>query len=163
MARIIEDGGSVATVLKPLRIPVYEPGRLPDPVTCTGSIILINDRRDGNPRPQLAISNGASWDRYVRADEVESLVARLVADHLRSFNPATVDATPLINQAVRDTLPGLVQRALPVLTQQQPAMQQPAEIAQALIEINDAVTLLAREVDYVKTHALADVKLTEGV
>ncbi len=163
MPRVIEDGGSTANLSKPARLPHYDPRRVPDAVTCAGAAIIINDSKDGNPRPQLAISNGASWDRYVRADEVESLVARLVADHLRSFNPATVDATPLINQAVRDTLPGLVQRALPVLTQQQPAMQQPAEIAQALIEINAAVTLLAREVDYVKTHALADVKLTEGV
>lgn len=106
MARVVEDGGATTNVLKPLKLPVYEPGRLPDPVTCAGALIMINSRTDGNPRPALAISNGASWDIYARVDQVQQ-TTQIVQ------SPTTVEVTPLIQQAVRDMLPALVPRPQP--------------------------------------------------
>ncbi|TXH52672.1 MAG: hypothetical protein E6Q97_15210 [Desulfurellales bacterium] len=91
MAKLVEDGGCVAIITKPARLPVFDQNRVPDAVTCSGAAIIINDSRDGNPRPHLAVSNGASWDQYVRADEVESIVTALVSAQLKSLIPATVD------------------------------------------------------------------------
>lgn len=150
MARIIEDGGSVATVLKPLRIPVYEPGRLPDPVTCTGSIILINDRRDGNPRPSLAVSNGASWDVYARVDQAQQ-VTQIVQ------SPTTVDVTPLVVTAVRDMLPALVSRATQQALPAPMATSDPAPFAQAILDMAEHMHAMQSRIDYIEQHALGRV------
>ena len=155
MARVVEDGGATTNVLKPLKLPVYEPGRVPDPVTCATAAIIINSRTDNNPRPVLCVSNGASWDRYVRADEVESLVSSLVSSLMRSYNPSSVDVTPLVQQAVRDTLPTLVQRAMaalpaPQLTAAPMALPSDDErikvMAQAMLEMSEQIARLQHAV-----------------
>lgn len=156
MARMVEPDGAVAACARPFRPPAYEPSRVPDPITCAGAVITINDRHDGNPRPHLAMSNGASWDRYVRADEVESLVSSLVSSLMRSYNPSTVDVTQLVQQAVRDTLPTLVQRAMAALPAPQPAaapMALPSDderikvMAQAMLEMSEQIARLQHAVN----------------
>ncbi len=152
MARIIEDGGSVATVLKPLRIPVYEPGRLPDPVTCTGSIILINDRRDGNPRPSLAVSNGASWDIYARVDQAQQ-VTQIVQ------SPTTVEVTPLVVAAVRDMLPALVTRATQQALPAPMDNQNTGALAQALLELAEQMQAMQGRIVEIEQTALGRVEV----
>lgn len=152
MARIIEDGGSVATVLKPLRIPVYEPGRLPDPVTCTGSIILINDRRDGNPRPSLAVSNGASWDVYARVDQAQQ-VTQIVQ------SPTTVEVTPLVVAAVRDMLPALVTRATQQALPAPMDNQNTGALAQALLELAEQMQAMQGRIVEIEQTALGRVEV----
>ena len=66
----VRDLGHAVEFLRPLKLPVFEPGGLPDPAQCVGCLILINDRGDGVPYPYLALSNGASWDRYSRLADV---------------------------------------------------------------------------------------------
>jgi len=152
MARIIEDGGSVATILKPLKIPVYEPGRLPDPVTCTGSIILINDRRDGNPRPSLAVSNGASWDIYARVDQAQQ-VTQIVQ------SPTTVDVTPLVVAAVRDMLPALVTRATQQALPAPMDNQNTGALAQALLELAEQMQAMQGRIVEIEQTALGRVEV----
>jgi len=152
MARIIEDGGSVATVLKPLRIPVYEPARLPDPVTCTGSIILINDRRDGNPRPSLAVSNGASWDIYARVDQAQQ-VTQIVQ------SPTTVEVTPLVVAAVRDMLPALVTRATQQALPAPMDNQNTGALAQALLELAEQMQAMQSRIVEIEQTALGRVEV----
>lgn len=103
MARVVEDGGCVAVISKPAQVPIYEPHRLPDPVTCAGSIIGINER--GNKElPRLAYACGGSWHRLAYIGESTVITQQ---------NPVTVDVTPLVQQAVRDMLPALVPRPQP--------------------------------------------------
>lgn len=138
MARMVEPDGAVAACARPFRPPAYEPSRVPDPITCAGAVITINDRHDGSPRPHLAMSNGASWDRYVRADEVESLVRKLVTELLKT--PPNIDLTPLVRDEVRAIVPSLVERA------SRPAIQPPPPtvtdlnpaIAEAIMQLNEA-------------------------
>ena len=100
MAKPFDDLGHALSVAKPLRLHIREPHKLPDPTQCAGCIILINDRHDGNPRPVLAISNGASWDRYrLVADEPSRAVA---------LPPAPHDLMPMVHEAVRQALPGMM-------------------------------------------------------
>lgn len=135
MARMVEPDGAVAACARPFRPPSYEPSRVPDPIACAGAVITINDRHDGSPRPHLAMSNGASWDRYVRADEVESLVRKLVTELLKT--PPNIDLTPLVRDEVRAIVPALVERASrPAIPAPMPD-QDPA-IATAILELNDA-------------------------
>lgn len=154
MPRVIEDGGSVATILKPLRLPVYEPGRLPDPVTCAGAIIIINDRRDGNPRPSLAVSNGASWDVYARVDQAQQ-VTQIVQ------SPTTVDVTPLVVTAVRDMLPELVSRATQQALPAPMATSDPAPFAQAILDMAEHMHAMQSRLDYIEQNALGRV-VVEG-
>jgi len=138
MARMVEPDGAVAACARPFRPPSYEPNRVPDPITCAGAVVVINDRHDGNPRPHLAMSNGASWDRYVRADEVESLVRKLVTELLKT--PPNIDLAPLVRDEVRAIVPSLVERASrPVIQQQPPTMIDPnPALAEAIMQLNEA-------------------------
>lgn len=154
MPRVIEDGGSVATILKPLKLPVYEPNRLPDPATCTNSIIIINDRRDGNPRPSLAVSNGASWDVYARVDQAQQ-VTQIVQ------SPTTVDVTPLVVTAVRDMLPALVSRATQQALPAPMATSDPAPFAQAILDMAEHLHAMQSRIDYIEQTALGRV-VVEG-
>lgn len=127
--RVIEDGGATANVIKPLKVPVFEPGRVPDPVTCAGALIVINDRSDGNPRPRLALSNGSSWDVLARVEEIP----------LGSGPQA--DLAPMVTQAVLQRLPALVRAHVPALPAPVTIEQKPSDpvIAQALIEMADTI------------------------
>lgn len=148
MARMVEPDGAVAACARPFRPPAYEPSRVPDPITCAGAVITINDRHDGSPRPHLAMSNGASWDRYVRADEVESLVRKLVTELLKT--PPNIDLTPLVRDEVRAIVPSLVERA------SRPAIQPPTvtdlnpAIAEAIMQLNEAHAELASRVQAIE-------------
>lgn len=100
--RVIEDAGCAARVLKPLKLPVYDPGQRPDAVACAGCLIVVNDRSDGNPRLSVEVSNGASWDKLALNVSRETL-----AEH------RPVDLMPMVVQAVRDQLPVLVKSSVP--------------------------------------------------
>lgn len=154
MARVIEDGGATSNVLKPLKLPVYEPNRLPDPVSCAGAIIIINDRRDGNPRPSLAVSNGASWDVYARVDQAQQ-VTQIVQ------SPTTVDVTPLVVTAVRDMLPALVSRATQQALPAPMATTDPAPFAQAILDMAEHMHAMQSRIDYIEQTAVGRV-VVEG-
>ena len=136
MARVIEDGGSVATLSKPIRPPSYEPNRLPDPVTCAGAVIVINDRHNNELLPRLAVSSGGAWVRLAYVQEAAQ-------------NAVTVDVSPLVRAAVRDMLPALVPRA------PQPALAAPMThdddtvrtLAQAMLEFERRLSELQSVVD----------------
>ena len=128
MARVIEDGGSVATISKPLRPPSYEPNRVPDPITCAGAVIVINDRHNGELLPRLAVSSGAAWVRLAYASEVTQ-------------NAVTVDVSPLVRAAVRDMLPALVPRANPIaIAPPENNMEDVKNCARALLELAEEVS-----------------------
>lgn len=59
MARVIDDAGATAAILKPLALPVFEPNALPDPTDRARTLIIINDRHNNELVPRLAISTGA--------------------------------------------------------------------------------------------------------
>ncbi|MBK8161547.1 MAG: hypothetical protein IPK59_23320 [Rhodospirillaceae bacterium] len=103
MARIIEDAGATAAILKPLALPVFEPDSLPDPVSCVRSAIIINDRHNGELVPRLAISTGAAWLRLAVLSDLG--------------NTSPVDVTPIVERTTREeiarALPAIVQQALP--------------------------------------------------
>lgn len=149
MARMVEPEGAVAVCARPFRPPAYEPNRVPDPITCASAVIVINDRHDGNPRPHLAMSNGASWDRYVRADEVESLVRKLVAELLKT--PPNIDLTPLVRDEVRAIVPSLVERASrPAISQPPTVIDTNPAIAEAIMQLNEAHAELASRVQAIE-------------
>lgn len=128
MARVIEDGGSVAVISKPLLLPIYEPHKVPDPITCAGAIIGINER-GSTALPRIAMACGGSWRPYAYAAEASAPVQ--IAQ-----SPVTVDVTPLIQQAVRDMLPALVPRANPVaIAPPENNMDDVKNCARALIEL----------------------------
>lgn len=54
MARIIEDGGATADILKPFKLVRFKPEGLPDARACVDSAIIINDMKDGVPRGRQA-------------------------------------------------------------------------------------------------------------
>ena len=148
MARAIDDLGHLGRATKPLGLRVYEPGSLPDPMQCAGSLILINDRADGTPRPRLALSNGASWD--------------LVALTTNSFPaiPQTIDLTPIIQRAVAEQLPALAQPA-PMRIVSPPASSMQLEqlksdnisLTGLLIELTDRIAILEDRLMFVEAHA----------
>lgn len=177
MARVIEDGGSVAAISKPLRLPSYQPTKLPDPATCVNALIIVNDRTDGQPRGRLAISNGASWDHVAWLSELPAAPAQV-----------TVDVTPLVAKSVRQLLPAIVQQHLPapapVMLTAEPAPAKAAQsgspgfadsdpqviassseesaiLAQALLEMSEQINALQlrvhdleHQVDYLKRNAV---------
>lgn len=103
MARIIEDGGATADILKPFKLRWYEPNALPDPVACAGSAIGINDRHDGQLVPRVAVSTGAAWVRLAVMPDLG--------------NSSPIDVTPIVERTTREeiarALPAIVQQALP--------------------------------------------------
>lgn len=138
MAKPVEDHGHAVAVSKPLRLHIREPGKLPDPTQCAGCMILINDRHDGNPRPVLAISNGASWDRYrLVADEP----ARAVA-----FPPAPHDLMPMVHEAVLQALPTMMPAPEVRMIPSQPqAPVDVAPLAHGILELSQHVERLDEE------------------
>lgn len=159
MARMVEPDGAVAACARPFRPPSYAPNRVPDAMMCAGAVITINDSQDGQPRPSLAVSNGASWDRYVRCDEVESLVRKLVTELLKT--PPNIDLTPLVRDEVRAIVPALVERvAKPSLPAPTMPQNTPA-VAQGLLELAEAVGALQERVDFLETHSLAVAEIKQ--
>ena len=150
MARVIEDGGAVATLSKPIRPPSYEPSRLPDPVSCAGSVIIINDRHNNELLPRLAVSSGAAWVRLAYAQEVAQ-------------NAVTVDVSPLVRAAVRDMLPSLVPRApQPALAAPMPHDDETVRtLAQAMLEFERRLSDLQSVVDEMD-RALIPVPVTRS-
>lgn len=111
MARVIDDGGPTADILKPLALPVFEPTALPDPTSRARSLIVINDRHNGELVPRLAISTGAAWLRL-------SVLSDL-------GNTQPVDVTPIVEKTTREE----IARALPAIVQSTvvPALPAPSE------------------------------------
>ena len=105
MARVIDDAGATAAILKPLALPVFEPNALPDPTDRARSLIIINDRHNGELVPRLAISTGAAWLRV-------SVLSDL-------GNTSPIDVTPIVERTTREeiarALPAIVERAVPAL------------------------------------------------
>lgn len=103
MARIIEDGGATADILKPFKLVRFKPEGLPDARACVDSAIIINDMKDGVPRGRLAISNGATWDTVAWLSDLG--------------NATPIDVTPIVERTTREeiarALPAIVQQALP--------------------------------------------------
>jgi len=141
MARVVEDGGCVAVISKPAQVPIYEPQRLPDPITCAGSIIGINERGN-NELPRLAYACGGSWHRLAYLGESTVITQQ---------NPVTVDVTPLVQQAVRDMLPALVPRPQPQALPAPMALPSDDErikvMAQAMLEMSEQIARLQHAVN----------------
>lgn len=144
MARVIEDGGAVAVISKPLLIPIYEPHKLPDPITCAGSIIGINER-GSTALPRIAMACGGAWRPYAYANEAAAPVQ--IAQ-----SPVTVDVTPLIQQAVRDMLPALVPRANPVaIAPPENNMDDIKKCARGLLELADEMSRQRDEINALRS------------
>ena len=139
MPKAIEDDGHRARATKPLALRRYEAGKLPDPGQCVDCAIIVNDRSDGVPRARLAISNGASWDFYVREDEIGTSKAVGV-------RPVERDITPMIQAAVDAALPALVTApAVKVIQGPQSTPNDVKELAAAMLDISGHVNGLANE------------------
>lgn len=150
MARAIEDEGHALAVRRPLRLKRYPPDKLPDPGQCVDALIVINDRSDGLPRPTLAISNGASWDRVALVvdhqeparDTQQAL--RVIRDR-QPIEATAVDLTPYVD-AIREQ----VLRALPkpeprAIEAPKYATLDGATIASALLEMSEHINRLSLE------------------
>lgn len=147
MARIIEDGGATADILKPLALPVREPDRLPDPVSCPRSLIIINDRHNGELVPRLAISTGAAWLRV-------SVLSDL-------GNTSPIDVTPIVERTTREeiarALPAIVERAVPAL----PAPADTSGLVETMLLMNEAIRRLEERLQMVEENAVASVRVED--
>ena len=167
MARALEDDGHCLRLTKPIRLVFYPPDRLPDAVQMAGCLIGVNDSRDGQPRPRLGMSNGASWDIYARVDELALPTQSLAV--ARQY-----DLVPLVQAAVADMLPSF---QAPLRVIHPPAIaHMPADsateiklaqrhIATAVLEVSDHVNRLMREnadlrarIEHIERVALAKVE-----
>lgn len=155
--RSIRDQGHLIEALKPFKLPRLATGQLPDPGAHTDSMIIVNDRSDGSPRARLALSNGASWDYFALVHELAS-----TAQH--------VDVLPLVQQAVRDTLPVLLAPQPPQTLFPSPARapidlgpigdrlgqaeSDRRDMATAMLEMAGTINDLMRRVHHLENNAL---------
>lgn len=145
MARVIDDAGATAAILKPLALPVFEPNALPDPVPCARALIIINDRHNGDLVPRLAISTGAAWLRLAVLSDLG--------------NTSPVDVTPIVERTTREeiarALPAIVERAVvPAL----PAPSAPADtsgLVETMLLMNEAIQRLGERLQMVEQTAVA--------
>lgn len=152
MARIIEDAGATADILKPLGLPVREPGNLTDPVSCPRALIVINDRHNGELVPRLAISTGAAWLRLAVLSDLG--------------NSAPIDVTPIVERTIREeiarALPAIMQQALPASQPQGLPAPVDADLYDSvraqgtlLLELTAEITRLREYIDSVASNAVA--------
>lgn len=141
MARVIDDAGTTAAILKPLALPVFEPNALPDPTDRARSLIIINDRHNGELVPRLAISTGAAWLRVS------------VLSDLGHTSP--IDVTPIVEKTTREeiarALPAIVERAVPAL----PAPADTSGLVETMLLMNEAIRRLEERLQLVESTAAA--------
>lgn len=151
MARVIDDAGATAAILKPLALPVFEPTALPDPTDRARSLIIINDRHNGELVPRLAISTGAAW------------LCLAVLSDLGNTQP--VDVTPIVEKTTREeiarALPAIVERAvIPAL----PAPSAPTDtsgLVETMLLMNEAIRRLEERLQMVEENAVASVRVED--
>ncbi len=147
MARVIDDAGATAAILKPLALPVFEPNALPDPTDRARSLIIINDRHNGELVPRLAISTGAAWLRV-------SVLSDL-------GNTSPVDVTPIVERTTREeiarALPAIVERAVPAL----PAPADTSGLVETMFLMNEAIRRLEERLQMVEENAVASVRVED--
>jgi len=129
-------------------------------------LIVVNDRRDGVPRPRLALSDGSSWSYIAWLDDVPSPAAAQV------IAPApVVDLAVHMRQAIAEAMPILVHRAQqPVIdtTQQHDPAElerlrsQMRELASAVADAYEALERISADVAEIEQTALADVSIVKG-
>lgn len=139
----VRDLGHAVEFLRPLKLPVFEPGGLPDPAQCVGCLILINDRGDGVPYPYLALSNGASWDRCARlADVPRGTIAER----------PSVNVQPLVERAVAQMLPALMppMPPMPAIAAPVPLQAQAVPASDDLKVVADGMLAMAEEISALK-------------
>ena len=148
MARAIEPNGPVAEATLPVRPKTFHPLKVPDPVTCAGAFINLNDPTDPTSRPVLAQSDGSTWVKFVRESEVHEIVLRLVNERLKTYSPgAPLDVSPMIQDAVRAMLPALVPRANPIaIAPPENNMDDVRACARALLELSDELSRQQAEI-----------------
>lgn len=139
MARVIEPNGPVGEATLPIRLKAYDPSKLPDPITCNGALIVINDRGN-DERPRIAIALGGTWVRLAYAGEHATAPVQITS------SPVNIDVTPMIRDAVRDMLPALVPRAiqplLPALAPMAIDDDRLRTMAQAMLEFDERLKAL---------------------
>jgi len=153
MARAIEPNGPVAEATLPVRPKTFHPLKVPDPITCTGAFINLNDPTDPTSRPVLAQSDGSTWVKFVRETEVQELVLRVVNERLKTYSPgAPLDVSPMIRDAVRDMLPALVPRANPVaIAPPENNMDDIKKCARGLLELADEMSRQRDEINALRS------------
>lgn len=140
MTKALQDIGNAVRSSKPIMLPVYDPGRVPDPVVNSGALIIINDRSDGIPRGRLALSNGSTWDKLAYELDVP-----------RETQPVQ-NVAPLVHQIVRDMLPALippqqlVSLPAPVAPPPPPAAP-PAPASEDLRAVADAILAMSGHIN----------------
>lgn len=140
MAKPFVDEGHRAVAQVPIALKSYRAGREPDPAMCVNCLIIVNDPSDRNPRPRLAVSNGASWDHVAWLTDVSDAPA--AADIAGLVRAAIVEAMAQRQEAPRAMPPPL------------PASLQPtSETA------TDAIAVVAKA--HLETHAALEVALQE--
>lgn len=147
MGRVIDDAGATAAILKPLALPVFEPNALPDPTDRARSLIIINDRHNGELVPRLAISTGAAWLRV-------SVLSDL-------GNTSPIDVTPIVERTTREeiarALPAIVERAVPAL----PAPADTSGLVETMLLMNEAIRRLEERLQMVEENAVASVRVED--
>lgn len=147
MARVIDDAGATAAILKPLALPVFEPNALPDPTDRARSLIIINDRHNGELVPRLAISTGAAWLRLAVLSDLG--------------NTSPIDVTPIVERTTREeiarALPAIVERAVPAL----PAPADTSGLVETMLLMNEAIRRLEERLQMVEENAVASVRVED--
>lgn len=147
MARVIDDAGTTAAILKPLALPVFEPNGLPDPTDRARSLIIINDRHNGELVPRLAISTGAAWLRLAVLSDLG--------------NTSPIDVTPIVERTTREeiarALPAIVERAVPAL----PAPADTSGLVETMLLMNEAIRRLEERLQMVEENAVASVRVED--
>ncbi len=147
MARVIDDAGATAAILKPLALPVFEPNALPDPTDRARSLIIINDRHNGELVPRLAISTGAAWLRV-------SVLSDL-------GNTSPIDVTPIVERTTREeiarALPAIIERSVPAL----PAPADTSGLVETMLLMNEAIRRLEERLQMVEENAVASVRVED--
>lgn len=162
MPKAIEHEGHRVAVPLPLALRRYEANKLPDPGQCVDCLIIVNDRSDGQPRARFAVSNGASWDFYVREDQA-------VSSQAVALRPAEIDLTPMVRAAVEAALPALVsQPAVKVIQGPQMSPNDLQAVAQGMLEMSEHVNKVLNEnadlrarIEFLESRAIVDARLVD--
>ena len=171
-----EDKGAFLEAPGPVKLRRYRPGRLPNAAECVDCLIVINDDADGDPRPRVAISNGASWDYLARGDQLVSAPpsTSLVVQPSR---PSEIDITPMVRAAVEAALPAMIPQPVKVIEQ---IRHEPVAIGGEAAQLREHIKALAtanleisehlntvlvqcadlmERVEYLERHALAKAEI----
>lgn len=137
MPKSVEDRGHIAEATKPLKPRVYRSDRRPDPVQCSGCLIVVCNAEDMSSL-YLEASDGSRWRRLSFADEAAQVIMPPA--------PASIDVEGLKRAVIERAMAELPQPQMQVIAPPVDGDGEAARvIAQGMLEVADHVARLASQ------------------